>query len=207
MPIVGFFDQRARKTKRLATFTNDPVENCNDEQRPLLPPKQNYSVAFSDDSIENERLSSKRQSRSGKELWSILQHHVVHESFHIQSQFKDTVRCKLDNIQFTDDVDLPYDFSVFQCFLALAVYLIISIIAFSFVFEKWTMIDSKCPQDDMSTCCASYTIDSAQLKVFYPFARLHLRTLQACSELRRRWSKVCDGKFYGQHYLIISLGI
>jgi hypothetical protein len=164
VPIVGFFDQRARKTKRLATFTNDPVENCNDEQRPLLPLRQNYSVAFSDDSIETERLSSRRQPRSGKELWSILRYHVVHESFHIQSQFKDTVRCKLDNIQFTDDVDLPYDFSVFQCFLALAVYLIISIIAFSFVFEKWTMIDSKFPQDDITCCASCTTSDSAQLE-------------------------------------------
>ena len=148
MPIVGFFDQRSRKTKRLATFTNqikDPGEIRSDEKQPLLPLKKTFSVAFSDDIIDDKRSSSKRQPRSGKELWSILRYHVVHESFHIQFQFKDTIRRKRDTIQFTDNVDLPYDFSVFQCFLALAFYLIISIIAYSFVFENWTMIDSKYP--------------------------------------------------------------
>ena len=143
VPIVGFFDQRNRLKSELASVCNDQSTH---ETQPLLPRQQQQqqpcSVTFSND-VEDRPSRTARRTRAGKELWGILRYHVVHESFHIQNQFKDTTRRKHDNIQFTQDVNLPYDFSVLDCLIALVVYLIISIIAYSFVFENWTVIDSK----------------------------------------------------------------
>ena len=135
----------------MATFKSEHPSVFNEqsthETQPLLPLQQQqqqqpYSVTFSND-VEDKPSRTARRTRAGKELWGILRYHVVHESFHIQNQFKDTIRRKHDNIQFTQDVNLPYDFSVLDCLIALVVYLIISIIAYSFVFENWTVIDSK----------------------------------------------------------------
>jgi len=148
VPIVGFFDQRNRKGKPKKNRRSDGEGGGYGEDQPLLPLKQQttqkvppYSVSFNfDDKDENGRTSTtktKRPCRSGKELWGILRYHILHESFHIRYQFADTVRRKQDKIQFTEDVNLPYDFSVTDCFVALCVYLVISVIAYSFVFENW----------------------------------------------------------------------
>jgi hypothetical protein len=94
-------------------------------------------------------LSTAGGKRTGKELWAIVRRHVFHSEFHI----RDTVRQaaifqsvgpgakKQDNVRFRD-IDLPYDFTLWDCFFALLAYLAISVIAYSFVFEKWSVIDS-----------------------------------------------------------------
>jgi len=171
VPIVGFFDQRHRKRSK-PSATNS-ANGAVDEDQPLLPlqrtpqtKQHSYSVSFSDETASTVDSSSATTTaaaaaaaindttpthrRSGKQLWGILQHHVRHESFHIRYQFKDTIRRQQDQIQFTDNVNLPYDFSVQDCALALCVYLIISIIAYSFVFENWTMIDSESSFDGIA---------------------------------------------------------
>uniref|UniRef100_A0A7S3L9A2 Potassium channel domain-containing protein n=1 Tax=Amphora coffeiformis TaxID=265554 RepID=A0A7S3L9A2_9STRA len=97
--------------------------------------------------------SSSMGKRTGKELWAIVRRHVFHKDFHI----RDTVRMgqrslfqsigpgstasKSPDVRFRD-IDLPYDFTLVDCFLALLAYLVISVIAFSFVFEQWSIIDS-----------------------------------------------------------------
>jgi hypothetical protein len=94
-------------------------------------------------------FNSSSSKRSGKELWAIVRRHVLNNDFHI----RDTVRQaalfqsigpgarQRDDVHFRN-IDLPYDFSLFDCFLALLAYLAISVIAFSFVFEQWSMVDS-----------------------------------------------------------------
>ena len=52
---------------------------------------------------------------------------------------------------FRDLLDLPYDFTIYDCVAALVVYLAISIVAYSFVFERWSIIDS------MYFACVSFT--------------------------------------------------
>jgi potassium channel subfamily K, other eukaryote len=127
VPIVGFFRPREVKTnlRERSPFFNDQVDVL--EYGTASPP--------SDMSVSEHR------KKSGKELWDILRYHVSNESFHIQDTLKVHDEASTDDIHF-ENVDLPYDFSLLDCFLALAVYLLISIIAFSFVFERWTIIDS-----------------------------------------------------------------
>jgi hypothetical protein len=88
--------------------------------------------------------------RTGQELWAILRQHVHNHDFHIHDKvrqnalFQSTRRggtAEQDSVHFRD-IDLPYDFSLLDCLLALMAYLAISVIAYSFVFEKWSMIDS-----------------------------------------------------------------
>ena len=125
VPVVGFFRPRPVKTNlgERASFANNDTGVVN------------YGTSTQDGIDTN---SSKK--KSGKVLWAKLRKHVFNESFHIQDALKDDESRKRD-IHF-NDVDLPYEFSLLHCFLALAAYLLISIIAFSFVFEHWTIIDS-----------------------------------------------------------------
>jgi Ion channel len=52
---------------------------------------------------------------------------------------------------FHEMMDLPYDFTIRDCIVALLVYLCISILAYSFIFERWSIIDS------MYFACVSFT--------------------------------------------------
>jgi Ion channel len=120
VPVVGFFrpkDVNIHQSER-TPFTNS-WRNLRD---------------YRTNSLRNCR------KRSGKELWEILRYHVFHESFHIRYSLKDTSDSS-DDIQFKN-VNLPFEFSILDCFLALVIYLFVSVVAFSFVFEKWTVIDS-----------------------------------------------------------------
>lgn len=151
--MVGFFDQRQRKGKTSPSRTVGKGET-----KYLLVPNSNsvrfnYEASNNNNNTTNTNKNSvmdrndhvpahQQRKRTGQELWSILRYHVRHESFHIRNAFRDTYRCRVDDIQFSKDVDLPYDFTVIDCFLALCVYLGISIAAYSFVFERWTIIDS-----------------------------------------------------------------
>ena len=116
VPVVGFFRPR-------------PVRTNLGER-----------VSFSNNGTEDSDYGTNTTKKSAKERWALLRKHVSNESFHIQGALKQSQRRKSD-LHF-DDVDLPFEFSLLDCFLALAAYLLISIIAFSFIFEHWTVIDS-----------------------------------------------------------------
>jgi hypothetical protein len=84
-----------------------------------------------------------KPKRSGKELWDILRHHVQQESFHISDNWRlVSNKTERPDVYFDQVTELPYDFTLKDCVIALLVFLAISVIAFSFVFEKWTVIDS-----------------------------------------------------------------
>ena len=105
--------------------------------------------------------SSMRQqaprTRSGKELWAIVRRHVFGEDFHI----RDTVRSaalfqsvgtnRAEATHYFRNIDLPYDFTLLDCCLVFVAYLAISVIAYSFVFEQWPVIDS------MYFACVTFT--------------------------------------------------
>lgn len=90
-----------------------------------------------------------RTKRTGKELWAILRRSVLRQDFHIRDTVRDMTVFQSINpatnraaaVRFRD-IDLPYDFSLADCLMMLLAYLAVSVIAFSFVFEQWTMIDS-----------------------------------------------------------------
>jgi hypothetical protein len=125
VPVVGFFRPRPVKT--------------NLGERVSFASNGSGFVDYGT-SVPGDANTTTTRKKPAKELWATLRQHVLSESFHIQDALKDHDSRK-DEIHF-DDVDLPYEFSLLDCFLALAAYLLISIIAFSFVFEHWTIIDS-----------------------------------------------------------------
>lgn len=144
-------------------INNDNVPSSSDEDDEELGSIASFLKARRQSSINSgssygsmEPGSHSRYARSGKELWAIVRKHVFKSDFHI----RDTVRSpalfqsvgprggrgsgsgsRHEEVHFRN-IDLPYDFTLWDCLLALLAYLAISIIAFSFVFEQWSMIDS-----------------------------------------------------------------
>ena len=160
VPVVGFFrEQKPGKRK----------EEAGQSDQSFAPSRKGVTFQFDsssssdEDEYDEEGASIRRYGsfgsssagkRTGNERWSIVRRHVFHKDFHI----RDTVRqgqmhlfqsvgpgssssSSKSDVRFRD-IDLPYDFTLVDCFLALLAYLVISVIAFSFVFEKWSIIDS-----------------------------------------------------------------
>jgi hypothetical protein len=136
IPALGFF-----RKKRRVHF----------ETRPLLTDESSGSYHATTELRYVPPLSSTLTGRTGKELWSILQQHVRNESFQIEDLRSNSERTRTKEEKNFEDIDLPYEFSVLDCFFALVVYLGISIVAFSFVFEHWSPIEA------MYFACVSFT--------------------------------------------------
>jgi hypothetical protein len=152
MPIVGFFGQRNRLGHVNST------EATHAERQPILHraaqtnetrPSSWFGLRQVDEEGDEElssfsfsRQKHRTQPRSGKQLWAILRRHVHSETFHISDDLITSTRRTNSAIHFDEGLDLPYDFTLLDCLLALFAYLAISVIAFSFVFEKWTVVDS-----------------------------------------------------------------
>lgn len=102
-----------------------------------------------DDNNNGHGYQKKKEKRSGKELWAILRRRVYRQDFLFvipcvnRPSFNPSdlviVAPKICSFR---DIDLPYDFTLLDCFLVLLAYLAISVIAYSFVFEQWSVIDS-----------------------------------------------------------------
>jgi potassium channel subfamily K, other eukaryote len=178
IPIVGFFrppsvranaeertplmhHRRSKVVQSHRTWQESPPRR-NPLQQPYQSERPSIASYNSSRRPEWPRVTSpKRRRRSARELWSIVRYHVRHETLHINSDcwkrdgddhrpslFTQTENIRQENFK---EMVLPYDFTVRDCFLALAVYLLISIVAYSFVFERWSIIDS------MYFACVSFT--------------------------------------------------
>jgi hypothetical protein len=90
------------------------------------------------DGEESPLLDRKKKKRSAKELWAILRYHVNHESFHIQDFSTADPKQKAR----TTATSSPFDFTLTECVIAFLLYLLLSVIAYSFFFEGWPVIDS-----------------------------------------------------------------
>ena len=165
-PVVGFFrdphQQHKEKpllrdsiSKKNVTFQVDPTpassSDEDDEEYGSISSiaRARRSGSYGSITSSLSMNSTNGRKRTGKELWAIVRRHVLHSEFHI----RDTVRqaslfqsegpgSRRNNDVHFRDIDLPYDFTLLDCFLALLAYLAISVIAYSFVFEKWSVIDS-----------------------------------------------------------------
>lgn len=163
IPVLGFFRQ-----KRRVDF---------ETTQPLWTNESNISYQATTELESIPTRSSTTPRRTGKELWGILREHVRHETFHIEDLRSKSERVGTKEARNFEDIDLPYEFSVLNCFFALVVYLGISIVAYSFVFEHWTPIevrilsslslpyelgrnrltDSALPRQSMYFACVSFT--------------------------------------------------
>jgi hypothetical protein len=93
-----------------------------------------------------------RRKKTAKEYWAILREHVRKETFHIQDWRTKTERVRTrEQEKHFSEMSLPYEFSVFACVCAWLVYLGISVVAYSFVFEKWTVIEVRLSSVGLST--------------------------------------------------------
>lgn len=142
VPILGFFRYRRQvdvSESRPIFSTHSPPKETANEQAPcsesLYYSALEPTVRFAED-------EPPRRKKSAKELWAILREHVKKESFHIQDWRSKTERFRTRNQEkHFSEMTLPYEFGVLHCFAAWIVYLGISIIAYSFIFEKWTAIE------------------------------------------------------------------
>jgi hypothetical protein len=161
VPVVGFFrpDQKnqapnANRTKpKGVTFQeidNVSSDDSDDEELASFSASVSLSRQQQTGYGATSTTTSGHKRRTGLELWAILRQHVHNHDFHIHDKvrqnalFQSTRRGGTvveDSVHFRD-IDLPYDFSLFDCLLALMAYLAISVIAYSFVFESWSPIDS-----------------------------------------------------------------
>ena len=147
------------------------------QSQPSAPTICDISSTGSSSSTTTTTTSPTRRRRTALELWDIVRFHVHHETFHIDSAYwhhivhptdgntltKHPTSSPRDSLllfthspyethdSFHEMMDLPYDFTIRDCILALGVYLGISIVAYSFVFERWSIIDS------MYFACVSFT--------------------------------------------------
>lgn len=130
VPILGFFRQPRRvsvpETRPLVSSSSSPAE-------------EHKSVTFQvDDNDEPPR-----RKKTAKELWGVLREHVVEkETFHLQDWRTKTERVRTkDQGKHFKEMTLPYEFGVGHCVFAWLIYLGISILAYSVVFEHWTPIE------------------------------------------------------------------
>lgn len=121
LPVLGFF-----RDKREVDATG--------EARPILP--------GANDNGDYQALDRPpAPKRSSSNLWRFIKSHVEKETFHIQDlRTKSEIRDAKDERNFSD-MRVPYEFSLLECCFALIFYLVISIVAYSFVFEKWSPIE------------------------------------------------------------------
>ena len=75
------------------------------------------------------------------DLWGFLRTQVEKETFQIQDLRSKSERLTSKEVRQLSEIQVPYEFSVLECFLALVSYLGISIVAYSYVFENWTPIE------------------------------------------------------------------
>lgn len=149
IPILGFFRNKRR--------VNVP------ESRPLIPRHHHAQASTTRVSFRQEQESSNqfsfeqqgeppRRKKSAKELWGILRENVRNETFHIQDWRTKTerIRTKSQEKHFKE-MSLPYEYGVVHCICAWCIYLGISVLAYSFLFEQWTVIES------MYFACVSFT--------------------------------------------------
>jgi potassium channel subfamily K, other eukaryote len=180
IPIVGFFrppsapsnadertplmmhNRRSKIVQSHRTWQESPPRRGRMHQQTFRQSERPSIAAYNKTRPpEWPRISPNRRRRSAQELWAIVRYHVHHETLHINSDcwrrdgedhrpslFTQTEDISQENFR---EMVLPYDFTVRDCFVALAVYLSISIVAYSFVFEHWSIIDS------MYFACVSFT--------------------------------------------------
>ena len=169
VPVVGFFRKKQPKEHQsLTASTTQKSVRFQFNDNTLFDEGEEEDDYYDDDEDEDEEMASlasrqfqrmssygslgesPKKHRSGKELWAIVRRHVYRQDFHIRDTVRQTSSLfqsvrpgsrDADALHFRD-IDLPYDFTLLDCFLALAAYLAISVIAYSFVFEQWSVIDS-----------------------------------------------------------------
>lgn len=160
VPVVGFFREQQPHQRK---DEGGPDESVTASKKGVTFQLDNVSSSSSDDEDYDDydeefallkrygSFSSSTGRRTGKELWAIVRRHVFHKDFHIRDTVRQGQRAlfqsvgpgstKSPEVRFRD-IDLPYDFTLVDCLLALLAYLAVSVIAFSFIFEKWSIIDS-----------------------------------------------------------------
>jgi potassium channel subfamily K len=142
LPILGFFRPKRRvdasqNTGPSPTFHSAIEQQQQDENSSLL-----YHSAVAP-TVRFQEEEPPRQKKSPKELWGILREHVMDESFHLEDWRTKTERVRTrDQEKHFSEMTLPYEFGVIHCVAAWVVYLGISIVAYSYVFEQWTAIEA-----------------------------------------------------------------
>lgn len=137
LPILGFFRSRRVDTASEARPIFSSAQEGDACEESIYYSTVGPTVRFQDEE------APRRPKRSAKELWGILREHVIEkESFHIQDWRTKTERFRTrDQEKHFSEMTLPYEFGVLHCVAAWVVYLGISIVAYSFVFEQWTAIE------------------------------------------------------------------
>ena len=127
---------RFTKHAPITTFHSAIEQQQQDENSSLL-----YHSAV-EPTVRFQEEEPPRRKRSAKELWGILREHVMNESFHLEDWRTKTERVRTrDQEKHFSEMTLPYEFGVIHCVAAWVVYLGISIVAYSYVFEQWTAIE------------------------------------------------------------------
>jgi len=135
VPILGFFRHKRRVDSKAETRPIFSAPESDYESHVTFVEKHEPVVRFD---VEE----APRPKRSAKELWGILRENVKNETFHIQDWRTKTERVRTrDQEKHFKEMSLPYEFGVLHCVCAWVVYLGISIMAYSFVFEHWTPIE------------------------------------------------------------------
>jgi hypothetical protein len=115
-------------------FFRDKRRVDSGENRSILP-----ITNASYQAISGEHPPARKRSTS--ELWRFLKTEVGKETFHIQDLRSESERLRSKEARNLSEMQVPYEFSVPECFLALIVYLGISIVAYSYLFENWSPIE------------------------------------------------------------------
>lgn len=141
VPILGFF----RSKRRVDTTSSSEARPIFHAQEETTTNEESiyYSAVAPTVRFQEAQEPPPRRKKSAKELWGILRKHVKNETFHIQDWRTKTERFRTrDQEKHFSEMTLPYEFGVLHCVAAWVVYLGISIIAYSFVFEQWTAIEA-----------------------------------------------------------------
>lgn len=123
---------RMARGARGASKRNDDnydVEQAATETDPLIPKE------------------SSPQKRSGKALWEILRNRRDEIIFMQHDQHEDdqeSVASRKSRYQqeIVNEIRNALEFSLPQCLVAILVYLFIAVLAYSFVFEQWSIVDA-----------------------------------------------------------------
>ena len=126
------------------------------ESLPILPVADNSYQA-----ISAECPSS--PSRRPSDLWRFVRTQVEKETFHIQDLRSKSERLTSNEVRQLSEIQIPYEFSVLECFLAFASYLGISVVAYSFWFENWSPIEVRVLVDILSQRSGYLIVNSLAL--------------------------------------------
>lgn len=88
---------------------------------------------------------TKEPSRRVDSLWGRLRQHRESLAYHVHSMGdddQDSLHRSQVLAAFTDNVRSALNFTLTQCMLAIFVYLAVAALSYSFIFEKWPIVDS-----------------------------------------------------------------